>query len=42
MEAGFDHICIADYGEFESFVGYQISAGYPAKKLTLGLVDSHI
>ena len=31
MEAGFDHICSADYGEFGSFVGYQMSAGYPAK-----------
>ena len=31
MEAGFDHICSADYGKFESFVGYQMYAGYPAK-----------
>ena len=31
MEAGFDHICSADYSEFESCVGYQMSAGYPAK-----------
>jgi hypothetical protein len=35
MEAGFDDICKADYGEFESFVGYQMSAGYAAKNLYL-------
>ena len=35
MEAGFDHICKAYYSEFESFVGYQMSAGYPAKNLYL-------
>jgi hypothetical protein len=25
MDADFEHICSADYGEFESFVGYQIT-----------------
>ena len=43
MDAGFDHICLAKYGEFESFLGYKItyigsmSTGYPAKKVMLGL-----
>ncbi len=31
MDAGFDHICLADYGEIDTFIGHQMSAGYPAK-----------